>query len=142
MQTPEYRSPLNRVRDQLNRLFDYPAFQADDFFEGWSPSIDLHEGTDSLTVRAEMPGLKKEDIDVSLHENSLVISGEKKCEDNHTDGGAYRSECYYGKFQRSVSLPFAVDAKKIKANYRDGVLCIEVPKSEHAKPKQIKVDVE
>jgi HSP20 family protein len=142
MQRPDYWSPLTRVRDQLNRFFDYPAFQSEDFFEGWSPAIDLHEGKDSLRVRAEMPGLKKEEIDVSLHENTLVISGEKKCENEQKDEGTYRSECYYGRFHRSVSLPFGVDPKKVKANYKDGVLTIDLPKSEHAKPKQIEVNVQ
>jgi HSP20 family protein len=142
MQRPDYWTPLSRIRDQLNRVFDYPAFQADDFFEGWSPAIDIHEDKDSLKVRAEMPGLKKEDIDVSLHENNLVISGEKKCEEERKDEGMSRSECFYGKFHRSVALPFAVDPKKVKANYKEGVLTIELPKSEHAKPKQIKVSVQ
>jgi HSP20 family protein len=140
----DYWSPLSRMRDQLNRMFDYPAMAADDFFEGWSPSVDLREEKDAVLVRAEMPGLKKEDIDVSLHENNLVISGEKKCDEERKSdgGGAYRSECYYGRFFRSVALPYAVDAKKVKANYRDGVLTIELPRSEQSKPRQIEVNVQ
>jgi HSP20 family protein len=139
---PEYWSPLSRMRDQLNRLFEYPSFPAEDLFEGWSPSVDLWEDKDLVKARVEMPGLKKEDIDVSLQDNSLIISAEKKCEDEHKGEGGLRSECYYGRFYRSISLPHAVDAKKVKASYRDGVLNLELPKSEEAKRKQIEVNVE
>ena len=85
--------------------------------------------------------MKKEDIDVSIHENTLVISGERKCEEESKEGEIYRCERYYGKFHRSIGLPFAVDATKVQANYRDGVLTITVPKSEKAKSKRIEVKV-
>lgn len=138
----DYWSPLTRMRDQINRLFEYPTLPVEDFFEGWSPAVELREEKDSLKVKAEMPGLKKEDIDVSLQENNLVISGEKKCEDENRSDGSYRTECYYGRFFRSISLPYPVDARKVKANYKDGVLTLDLPKSEHAKPKQIEVTVQ
>jgi HSP20 family protein len=136
----DYFYPLQRMRDQLNRLFDFPDLAGEDLLSGWAPSVDLQEGKDELTVRAELPGMKKEDIDVSLEENHLLISGEKKCESEEKEGGAYRSECFYGRFHRAIALPYAVDQQKIKAAYKDGVLTVRLPKSEHAKPKQIQVE--
>ena len=137
----QYWSPLRRLRNELDRMWGSPEFEGTDFFEGWSPAVDINEDKDVVTVKAEMPGLKKEDIDVSLHENQLILSGEKKCEGQRSDNGMSRSECYYGRFYRSIVLPYAVDAGKIQANYRDGVLTVTLPKSEHAKPKRIDVKV-
>jgi len=130
------------MRDHLNRFFEYPSFPSEDLFEGWSPSVDLWEDNDSLKARVEMPGSKKEDIDVSLEDNNLIVSAEKKCEGENKGQSGLRSECYYGRFYRSISLPYAVDAEKVKAHYRDGVLNLELPKSEEAKRKQIEVKVE
>jgi HSP20 family protein len=85
--------------------------------------------------------MKKEDIDVSLHDGSLSISGERKSEEKVDEGEVYRSERFFGRFQRTVALPAAVDAGKIKAQYQDGVLTVTLPKAEEAKPKQIDVQV-
>ncbi len=137
----EYFFPMQRVRDQLNRLFDVPE-TGDDLMAGWAPALDIQENKDELVVRAEVPGMKKEDINVSLDDNQLVISGEKRCDTELTEAGGYRSECFYGRFHRALALPFAVNQKKIKAAYKDGVLTIHLPKSEEAKPRQIQVDAE
>jgi HSP20 family protein len=134
-------SPLTRLRDRLDQLFDYPSWEETPFFEGWAPTVDIREDKDKLFVEAELPGMKKEDISLSMHENTLVISGERKCEQENKEGDIYRCERYYGKFHRSIGLPFAVDASKIQAQYRDGVLKVTLPKSEAAKPKQIEVKV-
>ena len=83
--------------------------------------------------------MKKEDIEISLHDGMLTVSGERKDEREQTEGQAFRSERYFGKFQRSLSLPAAVDANKVKGSYKDGVLTIHLPKAEEAKPKQIAV---
>jgi len=133
--------PLGRLRDRLDQLFDYPTWQESPFFEGWSPSVDIREDKDKLIVEAELPGMKKEDIDVSIHQNALVLSGERKCEEESREGDLYRCERYYGRFNRSINPPFAVDATKVQASYRDGVLRVTLPKSESAKPKQIEVKV-
>lgn len=135
-------APMTRLRDSLNRLFDYPEFGGMDFFEGWQPAVDVQEDKDNFSVKAEMPGMKREDIDVSLHQNTLVLSGERKREEERKDEGYYRSERYFGKFQRSIPLPQAVDAQKIEARYRDGVLTVKLPKSEQGKAKQIDVKVD
>jgi HSP20 family protein len=144
MRQPKWDTPLSRLRDQLGQIFDLD--QADsafgDMFGGWAPAIDVLDDKDKLTVKAELPGFKRDDIDVSVHENNLIISGERRCEDEQKEGHFYRCERYYGKFHRSVSLPATVDAAKIQARYRDGVLTVTLPKSETAKRKQIEVTVE
>jgi HSP20 family protein len=92
-------------------------------------------------VKVELPGLKKDQINLSLHEGVLTISGERKQEQETKQGDTFRSERYFGKFQRSVTLPTAVDSGKVKATYKDGILTVDLPKAEEAKPKQIAVSV-
>lgn len=134
-------SPLSRLRDELNRAFFDPEFDAGLYEGSWLPAVDVNEDKDKITVKAELPGMKKEDIDVSLHENTLILSGEKKCETEDKKGDVYRSERCYGRFQRAIQLPWSVEHSKIDASYRDGVLTVQLPKSETAKPKQIDVKV-
>ena len=137
----DYFYPLHRMRDQLNRFFDV-SDGGEDLMAGWAPALDIQEKKDELIVRAEVPGMKKEDINVSLDDNQLVISGEKRCDTELNDAGGYRSECFYGRFHRSIPLPFGVNQKKIKAGYKDGVLTVHLPKSDEAKPRQIQVEAE
>ena|SRR5438105_6975204 len=138
-------SPLNelgRIRSQIERLFENPfdlVVPSTGFFEGWTPAVDVHEDKDKYVVKAEVPGMKKEDIDVSLDGSTLTISGERKHEQERKEDETYRSERFFGRFQRNITLPAAVDASKIDANYKDGVLTITLPKSEEAKPRQIQV---
>jgi len=115
--------------------------RAGQFFNQWAPSLDLYEDKDHVFVKAEVPGMKKEDIDVSLHDNAVTISGERKFEQKQEDAENYRSERFFGRFSRSVTLPMAVDGNKVTASYKDGILTITLPKSETAKPKQIEVSV-
>lgn len=107
----------------------------------WAPAIDVHDSKDHIVVKADLPGLKKEDIDVSVQEGTLVIRGEKKEEAERKEKGLIRTERFYGSFYRAVSLPTAVDDTKVKAAYKNGVLELTLPKKEEAKPKQIKIDV-
>ena len=135
-------SDLNRIRNEINRIFEDPFSlmrESRSFFEGWEPSVDIYEDKDKTTVRAELPGMRKEDIHVNLDGDTLTISGERKQEEEHKNGEAYRSERFFGRFIRTITLPHAVDPKKIQANYKDGVLTITLPKSEDSKPKQIEV---
>jgi HSP20 family protein len=133
---------LPSLRDELNRLFDFSLPTRDSgFFSGWTPALDVYDEKDSLVVKAELPGLKKEDIDINLHNGVLTISGERKRETEKKEGQTFRSERYFGRFQRSVTLPAAVNVKDVKASYKDGILSIELPKAEEAKPKQIAVNV-
>jgi len=146
-QTPELSnwSSIDRLasfRDEVNRLFDFTWPSRDSgLFSGWSPALDVADDKDNLVVKVELPGMKKEDINLSLHDGVLTVSGERKHEREAKEGGTFRSERYFGKFQRSVTLPSAVDANKVNASYKDGILTVELPKAEEAKPKQIAVNV-
>jgi HSP20 family protein len=144
-------SPLRRVatlREELDNLFSHVLQQpfggqenTTGLMDGWVPALDLYDGKDHLTVKVELPGLKKEDIQISLQEGFLSISGERKVEVPKDATTSYRSERVLGRFQRTVNLPCQVDADKIKATYTDGILGITLPKAEEAKPKQIQVSV-
>ena len=132
------RSSLDRLaslRDEMDRVFDFTWPTRDSgLFSGWSPALDVHDEKDNFLVHVELPGLKKEDIAISLHDGVLTVSGERKGEREHKEGET-------GKFQRSVALSAAVDAGKVNASYKDGILTIHLPKAEEAKPKQIAVSV-
>ncbi len=140
-------SPLARfgtLRDEINRLFDAPfgtLQRATEFFNDGAPPLDLYETKDDLVVKLELPGLKKEDIDISLHDGTLTVAGERKEEQTAESGEAYRTERFVGRFQRSVVLPKPVKGDKVKAAYKDGLLTVTLPKTEEAKPKQIEVTV-
>ena len=137
---PELGSPLGTFTDQINRLFGLTTRPAESFGD-WSPALDAFEDKDKYTVCIEVPGLKKDDLNVTVHDGVLTISGERKTEKDVKEGTAHRTERFYGKFSRSVSLPAAVRADKVSAAYKDGVLTVEVPKAEEAKPKTIEVKV-
>ena len=133
---------LATLRDEVNRLFDWTAPSRDSgLFSGWSPALDVFDDKDQLVVKVELPGLKKEDIEISLHDGNLSLAGERKVESELQEGQSFRSERYFGKFQRSVTLPTAVDPAKVKASYQDGILTVELAKAEEAKPKHIAVSV-
>jgi HSP20 family protein len=144
-QSPEVSNwtPFNRlatIRDEFDRLFDFTWPSRDTgLLGGWSPALDVYDDKNNLVVTLEVPGMKKEEIDISLHDGMLTVSGERKDEREQTEGQAFRSERYFGKFQRSLSLPAAVEGNKVKASYKDGILTITLPKAEGAKPKQISV---
>lgn len=133
---------LSNLRDEMNRIFDFSWPSRDSgLFSGWSPALDVFDDKDNFVVKVELPGMKKEDINLSLHDGVLTISGERKFERENKEGETFRSERYFGKFQRSVTLPAAVDSNKVTASYKDGVLSVELAKAEEAKPKQIAVSV-
>ena len=123
---------LTSLQDELERLFEAPM-------TGWAPALDVHEDKDSFSVRVELPGMKREDIEVSLHDGALVISGERTAEKIHEDTEVHRQERFYGKFSRALTLPAAVAGDKVKAQYKDGILTVKLPKAEEAKPKAITV---
>jgi HSP20 family protein len=135
----------SNLRDELDSLFALPFWsnfqRQGQLFSGWSPALDIYQNNDNVIARVELPGMRKEDIEISLHDGMLTISGERKAESNEGDK-AERSERYVGKFRRSISLPTLVDANKVTASYRDGILTVTLPKAEEAKPKQIQVNVD
>jgi HSP20 family protein len=101
--------------------------------------LDVHEDKDNFSIRVELPGMKREDIEVTLQDGALVITGERK-EEKVTEGTAvHRQERFYGKFSRALTLPAAVAGDKVKAQYKDGILTVTLPKAEEAKPKAISV---
>ena len=135
---------LSSLRDELDRLFESPfagLTNASQLLSGWTPALDVYEDKENFIVKAELPEMKNEDIDVSLHDGSLSISGERKSETKHEDAEVHRAERFFGRFQRTVTLPAPVAADKVKAQYKDGVLTVTLPKTEEAKPKQIDVSV-
>jgi HSP20 family protein len=131
---------LTDLRDEIDRLFESPLSRTSEFL-GWSPAFDVYEEKDNFIVKAELPGMKKQDINVSLHDGDLIISGERKSETRSEGTEIYRAERFFGKFQRSIPLPATVAASNVKAEYKDGVLTVTLPKSEEAKPRQIEVNI-
>ena len=106
---------------------------------GWAPAIDVFEKDDKFVVKAELPGMKEEDIDVSVVGDTLTIKGERKAESEVKKDDYYYCERSYGSFSRSLAIPLNVDAKRIEANYEDGVLEINLPKVPEVKPKKVSV---
>lgn len=108
---------------------------------GWAPPIEMFEKEDSYTLKAELPGMKKDEIDVSVTGDTLTIKGERKAETETREEDYYCCERSYGSFFRSIKVPTAVDTEKIEANYQDGVLELTLPKAPEVKPKKIDVAV-
>ena len=107
------------------------------------PNLDLYDSADNIIVKVDLPGLDKNEVEVSVQSNLLTIKGEKKHEEEIKDMGILRSERFHGSFERVVSLPTdKVDTKKIKATYKNGVLELRIPKTEEDKPKKINVEIE
>jgi HSP20 family protein len=135
---------LSTLRDDIDRLFEAPLAalaRSSQLLSGWSPALDVFEDKDNVVVKAEVPGMKKDDIEISLHDGTLSISGERKGESKTEDAEIYRSERFFGRFQRMVTLPAPVNGEKVKAQYKDGILTVTLPKTEEAKPKHIDVSV-
>ncbi len=133
------------LTDELDRFFHegWQGFPDKDFLpeKVWNPAIDLYETDENLMVKAELPGLEKKDIKITLSDGLLTITGEKKQEKETKKKNYRRLETSYGSFQRVIELPFPVRADKVKADYKRGVLEITLPKAEEAKAREIQIDV-
>jgi HSP20 family protein len=105
----------------------------------WAPALDIHEDGEKITVNVEAAGLKKEDFDISLEDDTLTVSGERKNETETREGTSFRSERFYGRFSRKVRLSTPVKADEVKATYENGVISIVLPRAEEAKPRKISV---
>jgi HSP20 family protein len=141
LRTGTLENEFNHLSDALRELF---ATRSDSNTESahpakWLPAVDLYDHNDVVTVKAELPGMKKDDIDISLQEGLLTISGERKARRNVEIAGAVAASSSANRFQRTVKLPYSVDSGAVKAAYVDGLLTVELPKAEAAKPKQIKI---
>ncbi len=137
---------LITIQDRMNKLFEQTLARTRGDDEAvvpsaWSPAVDIYETADAIVLTAELPGLRREDIEIQLRDNTLTLRGERKFEREVKDENYLRIERSYGAFQRAFSLPTVVQQEKIKAVFRDGVLEVTMPKAEEAKPKQVKVEV-
>jgi HSP20 family protein len=137
---------LMTLQERMNRLFDQTMAKRGEDEEGltvstWAPPVDIYETPDSIVLKAELPGLTRDNIDIQLRDNTLTLKGERKFEREVKDENYIRVERSYGSFQRAFNLPAVIQQDKIKATFKEGVLEITMPKAEEAKPKQIKIDV-
>ena len=138
----EFEEMRRRFDDDIIRPFMRAVWERiPQEVKGWSPSIDAFEKGDNFVVKFELPGMKQEDIDVSVSEDALTIKGERKPESGIKDEDYDRSEIAYGSFYRSVELPASVDTNKIEAVYEDGVLHVTLQRVAGAKPKKVTVQV-
>ena len=134
---------LAQLHEEMNRLFGQrllPARSAGNGHE-WFPEVDIIDEKDHLLVRADLPGMKQEEISVEVADNTLTIKGERKRETETKEGKTYRTERSYGTFVRAFALPANVDAAKVSATYKQGVLEIALPKREGGASKAVKVEV-
>ena len=136
-----------RALQTMNRLFENPLGPTASTGEEsmavalWSPPCDIYETDNELVVQVELPGVKKEDVKVSIENNVLTISGERKFEEETKRENYRRAERSYGQFMRSFIVPNTMDTKKVNAQFKDGVLRVALPKHEETKPKSIEVKV-
>jgi HSP20 family protein len=107
----------------------------------WSPPVDIYETENELVLKADLPDVKLADIEVRVENQTLTIKGERKFEKEESVRGYHRIERNYGTFVRSFTLPASVDAEKVQAEYKNGVLTVKLPKKEAAKPRQVKIEV-
>lgn len=139
------QNPFNDFRTLQNRLFE-PFFGRFHFLDdsmttgSWAPPVDVAEDSERIHVKVEVPGMEEKDLRVNYEDGLLTVSGERQFE-NREDRNYHRIERAYGSFVRTFSLPRSVDAAKIVASYRNGVLEIEIPKKEESKPKQIQINL-
>lgn len=137
---------LERIQNEMNRLFNLSLSRGGErdtwlLDRVWGPAVDIYDSKDNVLVKADIPGLSKEDIDVTVDGDTLVIKGEKKQEKEVKEKEYIRTERFYGNFHRAIRLPSEIQADKVEATYKNGVLELVLPKSEKAKPKQIKLDI-
>lgn len=140
--TSARRFPFGSLAQDVDRLFDLAFATPPTLPTGAQPALDLWEQPEHFVVRLELPGVKKDDVQISLHENVLTLAGERKQETKAEEGRTLRTERQYGSFRRSVTLPSLVNGSAVTASFKDGVLTVTLPKAEEAKPRQITVNAE
>ncbi len=139
---------VSQIRDALDDFvrevfadFPSPWFRAGALDGEWLPPMDVVEEEGRYVVHLDLPGMRREDVKVSMESNTLTLTGERRHQAETKDGGFRRFERSYGTFTRTIALPNTIDAKRIEATYKDGVLTVSLPKSEDARPKAIEVKV-
>ena len=130
------------LQEHLNRFFESGAqSRGDNSLATWAPAVDIYETENELVLKADLPDINEKDLDDRVENNTLSVHGERKYEQKVKEGGYLRTERSYGSFSRTFSLPYTVNTEAIKAEYKNGVLTIELPKRAESKPKQVKVNV-
>ena len=135
------------LQDRINRIFDESFSRTADLdddisMSAWKPLVDIYETDEAIILKAELPGIKKEDVSVEVKDNVLTLKGVRTEEKEIKEKNYYRKERAFGTFSRAFNLQHRIQPDKIKARFKDGVLKIEIPKPEEEKPKQITVNVE
>ena len=138
------RKEMFSLNDGMNRMFDgffYPTTGDDEAMSRWNgnPAVDIYDNDDHIVIKAEIPGVDKKDITVDIKDGVLTLKGERSSDNEERKDNFYRRERTFGKFERAFTVPAEVDLDKIKADYKDGVLKIEIPKPEERKPKQVTI---
>ncbi len=134
-----FRSPLDRFFNQAFNEFLTPAAAEEVSSRRFLPAVDIRETGDVLTLAAELPGLNREDVQITVENNVLTIAGERKFEKDTKEENYHRIERSYGTFTRSFTLPANVKTEKVEASFKDGVLTISLPKVDEAKPRKIEI---
>jgi HSP20 family protein len=134
---------ISTLQDQVNRLFEGSLPQRSDqsALTTWAPAVDIYETENELVLKADLPDVNEKDLDIRIESNILTIKGERKFEQKVKEDNYLRIERTYGSFSRSFSLPRTVDNGSIKADYKNGVLTVELPKRAESKPRQVKINV-
>jgi HSP20 family protein len=132
----EFPTGLRLFQDAVNRLFSEPVTT-----RPWAPPVDILENDNELVLKADVPDVELKDINIEIEHGTLTLKGERKFEKSDQDTGYHRIERSYGQFVRCFSIPDTVDTEKVKAEYKNGVLSVTLPKKEVAKPRPIKVQV-
>lgn len=134
---------LSTLQEQVNRLFDskFSHSGGTATLTAWVPSVDVYETENELVIKADLPEIAEKDLDVRVENNMLTVRGERKLEQKVKEDNYLRMERSYGAFSRSFSLPNTVDTQAVKAEYKNGVLSVTLPKRAESKPKQVKINV-
>ena len=130
---------ITTLRDEMNRLFNRTVGDGVSSGSAWTPAVDIFDTDQAIVLRAELPGLTPEDIDIEIDDNVLTLKGERRFEETVQEGRYYRLERAYGHFQRNVTLPQGVKPDEISASFDNGVLSVQVPKAEEVRPRKIAV---
>lgn len=130
---------ITTLRDEMNRLFNRATGDGVSSGSAWTPAVDIFDTDQAIVLRAELPGLTPDDIDIEIDDNVLSLKGERRFEETVQEGRYYRLERAYGHFQRNVTLPQGVKADEISASFDNGVLSVRVPKADEVRPRKIAV---
>ena len=138
---------ITSLQGRINRIFNESlshsaALDTEITTCAWKPPVDIYEIENGIIIKAELPGVKKEDVSIEIKDRLLTLKGERKPDSEIDDQKYYRKERCFGKFYRAFNLESVVDPGKVKARFKDGILQVEIPNPEEEKPKQIKVNVD